>query len=224
MKYIFSFGCPRSGTTYLQKSILIGLQGSHVHYRKIPEWHGTHPCVSNNGLVSLQLLLDNVLFIRIVRNPIDIMESFYATKQEKYKDLNFVKNDRVFLQLIINEEHNFKLQLRNINWRCQQGKTKVLVLPYEKINTEHYSKLLVKTVNAHIGFEAKDKAIEQLNTESMLKGISNFRKKANNHGKLELGITKSLIPEDKKKEYTEFFKEFLPNRIIWPPKITDKVK
>jgi len=81
--YVFSFGCPRSGTTFLQYVLN---QGRGYYHAKITENMNFHPGNNPNALYHINDMLghmgDQVLFVRIKRNPIDIFESFHAARLE----------------------------------------------------------------------------------------------------------------------------------------------
>lgn len=86
--FIFSYGAPRSGTTFIQYVLN---QGRGYYYNKLKEQYKLHPCNSSDGLIQLQQAItgmnQDVVFIRTYRHPFKIFESFkYARiwEQEKF--------------------------------------------------------------------------------------------------------------------------------------------
>ncbi len=108
---IFSFGCPRSGTTFI-RSLLLGIPG--FEYEKIREGDLIHPCRSDNGLIGLTELFRgrNVIFIRSVRSSHDIFESFYTAR--KFRDQHHEMahlaeyDDAAIFSYIDTEKKNFE--------------------------------------------------------------------------------------------------------------------
>ena len=85
MKIIISFGCPRSGTTFMWMATRAMAADTLV--LRIPETQKSHPVKSRSGLLDLVKALifpsrsmHQVLLIRTVRHPLDIVESFLAAR------------------------------------------------------------------------------------------------------------------------------------------------
>lgn len=79
---VVSFGCPRSGTTFLHHC-LCGLSDGAASVLKLTESNGLHPAQSRTGLWELARLFrgNRLALVRIVRRPADIAESFLAARQ-----------------------------------------------------------------------------------------------------------------------------------------------
>jgi hypothetical protein len=79
MNFVIGFGCPRSGTTFLAH-VLSGLKGSWS--TKLTENTAMHPCQSTRGLLDLADLAGSkpVALVRIVRNPLEVADSFLAAR------------------------------------------------------------------------------------------------------------------------------------------------
>ena len=84
-KIIISFGCPRSGTTFMWTATRALAADALV--LRIPETQKSHPVRSRSGLLDLVKALifpsrsmHQVLLIRTVRHPLDIVESFLAAR------------------------------------------------------------------------------------------------------------------------------------------------
>ena len=199
MKYIFSFGCPRSGTTFIQKNILLKLKG--VYYRKIPEWHGIHPCQSSDGLLSLNLLLDNILFIRTIRNPIDILESFYMFRQPKYKDHVFSKwIDWEILNFIINEELNTRRQINHEHWR-----SKIIKISYDRMKDKDYILPIIDNILKHID----NKDSEDFNRDILISGFESFGKEPARIGRLSEDFKKKLLTYKERVRFKKILERIL---------------
>ena len=79
-----SFGCPRSGTTWMRK---VCERMDKVLAWKLSENAPLHPCHSANGLLHLveSLHKRRLVMIRTVRNPLEIAESFAAARTKKLR-------------------------------------------------------------------------------------------------------------------------------------------
>lgn len=77
---VVSFGCPRSGTTFVHVA-LRALEPDAVVV-KLSETNGLHPAQSRDGLITLARLLrgHRLLLVRTVRDPAEIVESFLAAR------------------------------------------------------------------------------------------------------------------------------------------------
>lgn len=77
---ILNYGCPRSGTTFT--NIMLN-QGINFITGKIAEGSCYHPIRNKNGLFDLSYTFRNynVFFLRTVRNPLNIFESFAHAKK-----------------------------------------------------------------------------------------------------------------------------------------------
>lgn len=80
---VINFGCPRTGTTYMDHLIK---HGCGYIQRKIGEGHACHPIQSTKGLLGLVELFSDykgkgnrrLVFIRTVRHPAEILSSWAA--------------------------------------------------------------------------------------------------------------------------------------------------
>lgn len=82
-----NFGSPRSGTTAMRRM----LGALHDTYAtKLHEHNPLHPCESDDGLLTIShwMLKDAVVFVRTVRHPLHIVDSFLATRTATMSDRN----------------------------------------------------------------------------------------------------------------------------------------
>lgn len=78
---LINFGCPRSGTTFAHYCMsALGKQATVI---KLNEHHALHPVHSRTGLYDLARLFatERLILVRTVRHPMEIAESFLATRQ-----------------------------------------------------------------------------------------------------------------------------------------------
>ena len=114
IKLIFSFGCPRSGTTFIERCIW---KLQNVHAKKIQEAMRVHPYNSPDGIIDLSWIFrEEALFIQTVRSHRDIIESFYAVK-EYFPQTGIARNrDFEIVQFIVMNECSVKNQMQSDRW------------------------------------------------------------------------------------------------------------
>ena len=100
---VINYGCPRSGTSFVDNMLEAGTGYFHT---KLREFDHLHPVNSDDGLWNLASVFSKrfLLFVRIVRNPIDIFESWYHRKGECI-------GDKQMYTWIENESVNTALQI-----------------------------------------------------------------------------------------------------------------
>jgi len=117
---IISFGCPRSGTTFLARclSSLVGVFSFHL-----PDGAKLHPSKHKDGLIQLDALFWNhrTIWVRIVRHPMDIVESFLALRMVTPDAARAMDKDPQIVQWIVNEHKHVRVQrkllkLQNPAW------------------------------------------------------------------------------------------------------------
>jgi hypothetical protein len=101
---ILNYGCPRTGTTFVNQMLS---QGIDVVTGKIAEGHSYHPIRSDHGLIDLSYTFQrcNLVFVRTIRDPISIFESFYHARKVQMGNLGKVEDDSI-KQMIELEETN----------------------------------------------------------------------------------------------------------------------
>lgn len=150
---VFTFGCPRSGTTFLQMMMMAGT-GYEVY--KIPEYAINHPGMSHLGLITLkQMFYDkDVVFVRIVRDPAEIIKSYYAARdivennrqeviQSHSPDVERIAShsDYRILQTIITEQEN---TMKQAGAAGEKGKVEIITIKYETMDINELWPRLVK--------------------------------------------------------------------------------
>ena len=134
---VFSFGCPRSGTTFIQRMLQ---EGSGYIYSKIQEGRILHPINSAEGLLEIEYLFSghNVVFVRSKRDPVKIFESFYH--QREIPEIYPVREpDRNIYMYIAKEASNFALQAPFL-------RTPVIEINFDMLGNEHYAALVATTL------------------------------------------------------------------------------
>ena len=150
---VFNYGCPRSGTTFVQQLLAQGT--GYLHF-KIVEYIIMHPCNTDTGLVSLHRLFDayNVVFIRSKRNPIRIFKSFYAARQiiaEHDEDFKW-RGSLIGIANIGDAQIYKAIERESQNTEAQRyadvGKRKmnILELDYDQLPDVEYRKTIVTAI------------------------------------------------------------------------------
>jgi hypothetical protein len=180
-KFIITFGFPRSGTTFLTD--VFGRGEGYIN-KWLTNGNPLHPMFSDTGLVSLKHLLGDVLFLRIIRNPIDILESWEAVRKYNEEVPKMYTNE-IFFRMIFDHD-SFKKQRDKIN--C-------IELKYEDLGDALKSTMLINKINDFVGVDNTD-VLEKLYSEYKVKPVDK------NHGKLSMGKENEiLIPLDKRYYY-----------------------
>lgn len=188
---VVGFGCPRSGTTFLQKA-LRSLRG--VYTAKLVEHAKIHPCHSENGLINLagNLRSPGVTFVRIVRHPIEVADSFVATRSSELTDLTGTipkYSDDVIVRWITSESENSTAQRP---W-FGQGEThgsRWVEVRYENLATEEGQTLFVEAV-------CRDLTEPEENAARLSKALEAFGDpdEAANYGRLSHGVDWAMNDE-----------------------------
>jgi hypothetical protein len=109
---ILNYGCPRTGTTFVNQMLS---RGVGLIAGKIAEGHSYHPIHSDHGLLNLSYTFQrcNLVFVRTIRDPIKIFESFYHARKVQMGNLGKVGDDSI-KRMIESEEINTLKQSREI--------------------------------------------------------------------------------------------------------------
>lgn len=182
---ILNYGCPRTGTTFVNQMLS---QGAGFITGKIAEGHSYHPIRSKHGLLNLAYTFQkyNLIFIRTIRNPINIFESFYHAKQMKIEGLDGQEYSSI-KKIIESEEANTKIQsIENI---------KIITLDFDKLISPQYSNEKILEISGHTPEQAK-------NTEIFSNFIENkYNNKPIRQGRLSDGARSiSYLSEEEKKD------------------------
>jgi len=109
---ILPFGAPRSGTTFLDRA-LHQIKGAVVSRFREPMFF--HPAKSKTGMLGLAQVFaeHHLVFVRIVRHPIEVAESFVAARTVlKLSDGLARNSDKSIVEWIACEAENFWAQMR----------------------------------------------------------------------------------------------------------------
>lgn len=167
-----SFGCPRSGTTFMQRALA---ELSAALTEKIGEGSMFHPCRSTRGLLDLAHLFAGrrVAFVRTVRHPVEIAASFVATRTFVEDDPTsfegLAKNtDRDVVEFIRSESSGFAAQRHLIG--SHDWPHALFEVRYEDLAGEGYRSNLADDVTAVLGLgrherDALNAALDEFNTE-----------------------------------------------------------
>jgi len=215
MTFIFNYGCPRSGTTIMQ-AILQRLQG--VYHHKIDENYRLHPCQEGSLLDLAQIFSttgDNVIFVRTIRNPIDIMESFYYARlweKERFGDkvgpgiggLSYLTDEDIKTWIIYEDNYTsvLKKSMSNFKWN-HRGRLRHIEIRYEDLHKEGGQNLFI----ASLCGELPDDDVNRANLYQAFKELWN--KKPVREGKLSREYQGQIIPEETKKKLCDDFYHIL---------------
>ena len=196
---IFNYGCPRSGTTFLDKMMFSGITPSY----KIQEASPIHPIHSDMGLLGLAMIfyLQPVVFIRIKRNPVDIFESYYCARlgKSRNKGLKKATNDDVFRFIDNERRHTTQNRILLDIYRNKHNLEIYFVeIDYDKLHDDNYAKQIHNTLKNITGEDYYYDYIKKV-----------FGKKSVREGRMSLGIKDSLVPDDIKELIKERYESEL---------------
>lgn len=191
---VLGYGCPRSGTSYLK---ILLKNGIGFMSDKIREADRVHPCRTKYGLAyTAQLLRDQkLLLVRIVRNPIDVFESFYAWRLNPDRP---TQSDERIYKFIRNESDNTQHQLtgEKIIWPITLEKIK-----YEDLAHKAGQEEFVNRLCTYIPYPEK-------NRKKLCAYLyETFGKVSCRWGKLAAGMKEQLVSDSKRKEIYKELRE-----------------
>jgi len=145
---ILNYGCPRTGTTFINR--MLG-KGVDLIAGKIAEGHSYHPIKSKCGLLNLCYTFQScdLLFVRTVRDPINIFESFYHAKKMKIEGLDG-QNDESIKRIIELEETNTRIQSEGL---------RLVTIDFDKMGDIDYSKEKILEICSHTKDPARNSEI-----------------------------------------------------------------
>lgn len=218
-KIVFSYGCPRTGTTFMQKMLAQGKGYIPVYIR---EYDTLHPCNSSWGLLLLARCLckSAPIFVRTIRNPHDIFDSFY-TLNHLGRMAEKIEDETIY-SLIWKESKNSALQAEGlvtkeakpIVWRDIQGypvqskaagvtdglRPKIITVRYEDLADTKARLVFLEELTSSL-------KLGQENHKIFLKYIEDvFLKVSVRVGRLKSGIT-NLVPPEKHREIKRRLKD-----------------
>lgn len=209
---IFTFGIPRSGTTFAQRW-LMSLPPEMAHVVKIAEHSSLHPWNSDDGLISLRHLYADrpVLFVWIWREPENVFRSFHTAKYVKQTGHKEQIETPMKGILGIAENSNKKvfrfIDVITANAEKQNGAligknimVRILKVQYGKLGESNYQAEVSR--NIALALKRKD---EKIGREILYRYLKNhYGKKPVREGALSHGlIGKVELPEGLKRKIRE---------------------
>lgn len=185
---VVSFGCPRSGTTFLF-SCLQSLPSAFV--TKLPEWAGLHPCQSSTGLLQLADVVTSgrrLVLVRIKRNPMDIVESFLAARRPEFGDggAGIARHtDREIVAFVRTESTSLTKQRVLIG---EKRHVRLVEVKYEDLARPDGQAAFISRIR---------KATSLKGVEDLKRALQTFGKKPVRKGRLSTGIGRSSTAEQR---------------------------
>lgn len=180
---VFSFGCPRSGTTFLQRSLSV-LTGALTE--KIGEGSMLHPWRSPDGLTDLSHLFSSrrVAFVRVVRHPVEVAASFIATRGLAERDPGSFEglawnSSRDIVRYVRLESASSTVQCRKIR-ENDRGHDAIKVR-YERLKDREYRSEVARRVCDAVGLGGDERG-------KLLRALDGFGKTSVRPGRLSHGI------------------------------------
>ena len=181
-KTVITYGMPRSGTTFMDRWLRAA--DGFANY-KLPETVSIHPCLNDRGLIDLYKLVHWPLFVRTVRNPVDIVKSTFVLRRIGKGEFNPVVFGHKILNNAVNE-HN--------NTTAQNGITTLGIKPlivytvdYDRLGDPAYQSEVISYICKTVGTESDISRLQVWITENW--GINPMRR-----GRLSSGMDAELPP------------------------------
>ena len=193
---VISFGCPRSGTTFLARCLspLLGVFAFHL-----PDGGKLHPCKSREGLIQLDALFwsHRAIFVRIYRSPLDIVESFLALRELKPDIARARDSDQRIIRWITNEHANVAeqrpvLRTHQKNWEPHH----LVEVKYEALAGDKGRRAFAETLGALL-------PRRRANQQRLLDQLETFGDKPANLGKLKARMSGSVMTPRQRAYFTE---------------------
>jgi hypothetical protein len=189
---VISFGCPRSGTTFIEA----WLENRRAFlYQKLREGDMLHPCQSEDGLIRLAQLFrrQNLIFVRTKRSYREIIDSFFAARlpgAKNAKGIGANSNERI-IKFIVDEELNYQKQKAELA-TIREIPFRIVELNYNKMHDSPYQLETAMRIAKHLPRNIRLKTQEEIQRWLIL----NFGKNPVREGKLSHKIKKQVAPED----------------------------
>jgi len=195
MPMVFSYGAPRSGTTFLQ--VMLDGGAGYAH-RKLAEFGALHPCITNTGLIGIMSTagLDKPIIVRILRHPLEIVESMYALRRPGANVGGIATaTDETILGWIKRERSNTAEQkaiMAGIGWTER----------FVEVRYHDFSDVAARA--AFIGRLVQLLPDPDFNRASFASFIkAHWDKDSVRCGRLAMGITESIVPEERKRWFAQ---------------------
>jgi len=190
---VLSYGCPRSGTSVVA-AMCRGLEG--VCYQKWKELSVLHPGKCDYGMLQLSQVFSecNLVFVRSVRHPIEIVKSFYALREGLVPSTGTIHltSDERILEWIEMESNNTAEQIRRLRqdhpWR--EYETHVVEAKYEVLSSEDRTSFVDELASLLPCGEINRQRLEEFLSTSWGNKMASART-----GRLSAGVDVILRPE-----------------------------
>jgi len=200
---VVSFGCPRSGTTFLDRC----LNALHdVAVLRIPDGSQLHPSKSAQGLIAVSGLLFNhhVVFVRIVRDPMAVVDSFLALRQIAPRAARARDSNARIVEWIVNERRNVPLQIPQLLVARRGWGTRSFVeVRYEDLADEEARAQFVDELVATL-------PDPPLNCARLLAALAQYGREPVIGGKLREGIISEVMTQRERTYFTEHLRCLQP--------------
>lgn len=151
---VINFGSPRSGTTIMRR-LLGPLKDTYVS--KLHEATALHPWRSKRGLLDISqwMLKDRLVFVRTVRHPLNVVESFLALRTDELRQNNAslaAHSDERIIAFIVGESEGAAAQRHEVERnRADKGWEHHFVQArYERLGDESYQREFAWDVCRHL--------------------------------------------------------------------------
>jgi hypothetical protein len=181
-------------------------QNDMINVLRLIESNPVHPCLSKNGLHALAMMevgrwtTTQIIMIRIVRDPIEIFESFYSKRVEGSPVyMRGVNEDERIFDFIITERTNTRIQKeRYVEFRTEWDERGKRGWPFRLIEVQYEA---LDTNLGKVSFSDKiDAHVPGLGADVRMYLEDTWKKKPIRHGRLSQGITESLLTTELKEE------------------------
>lgn len=196
---VLSFGCPRSGTTIMRR--LLGPL-KHTYVSKLHEATRLHPWQSEEGLLDIQqwMLKDTLVFVRTLRHPLDVVDSFLALRRTEMRENNpslVEHDDQRVLDFIRRESAGFHGQRAELLVRAEERgwDHHVVEVRYEELDEQWRRDEFAWSVCRHLSTPERSygSLTARMEEEWKLRPVRD--------GKLRAGITGRVMTEEEEQRW-----------------------
>lgn len=215
MTHLYAFGCPHSGTTYLWRLLQwIGAEYNRqvddrrleymeaIEVFRLTEANPIHPCIGVRGLLGLAMSVvgteprTKVVLVRIVRDPVQIFESFYAKRLPEHGAyMQGVNDDERIMEFIVTERANVIHQKKDYEIFKEEWDAKRKAhrgWPFNLVEVQYEA---LDTNLGQVSFADRlDALVPGIGQYTRIYLADSWKTKPIRHGRLKMGITETLLP------------------------------
>lgn len=193
---LVGFGCPRAGTTFLE-SCLRSIPGRVLAF-KMNEHVSFHPCRSASGLLEFERAFHahRCVFVRIVRDPLEIARSFVFTRRRAaaFGGLARNSNERI-VKWIWSESHNVRWQRSQTLHGRTSGRLTIVTVRYEDLAARGYREELADVI-------AGTARLSEVQQRAFFVALGDFGRRSKRPGRLSFGFEDDPLTEDELDYFT----------------------